>query len=375
MIVEHSDIIDNRISGRYFPPKKWEEIRSTYSAVFAVETIGTSEEGRTISCVKVGSGNYKVLIWSQMHGNETTTTKALMDLLSFLAKESEAQKIFLNFYTFCIIPILNPDGAFLYTRENANKIDLNRDFFSKTQKETLSLMSVYSHFKPDLCLNMHDQRTIFSSGNSGNPATLSFLAPSADDTKCITQSRKDAMRMIAAIHHQLRPLLHKSIGRFDDTYNKNCAGDTFQSLGTPTILFEAGHYPNDYQREETRKYVFYSLIALFEFISDNKSSVNYRDYFKIPENCSVMNDIVITNVKHPDFKEIISIAIQFEEYLEQNTVRFLPKVKKLGKLSNIFGHKTIDAQFQFVKNEKHEILNIGATLNKIYINNELFEIF
>src|SRR5690606_20211915 len=127
---------DTRITGRYFSPDKLEELLISYTSLFSVKIIGSSEKGRAINCVTAGSGRYKVLIWSQMHGNESTTTKALMDLLSYFAKESELQSRILDFFTFCIIPMLNPDGAHLYTRENANSIDLNRDFFNQTQKET-----------------------------------------------------------------------------------------------------------------------------------------------------------------------------------------------------------------------------------------------
>lgn len=366
---------DNRISGRYFSPDKLEELLISYSSLFPINSIGTSENGRVINCIELGSGGFKVLIWSQMHGNESTTTKALLDLLSFLAKETEIQSQFLNFFTFRIIPILNPDGAHLYTRENANKIDLNRDFFIKTQNETKVLLNLYHDFKPDLCLNMHDQRTIFSAGNQGNPATLSFLAPSANEDKTLTKSSVEAMKMIVAMYHQLQPRLDKNIGRFDDTFNKNCAGDTFQSLGTPTILFEAGHFPDDYQREETRKYVFFALIALFEYILKQKPSVNYEDYFSIPENYPIMNDVVVINAKHPDFKDLVSIVIQFEEHLKENTVHFVPKVKKIGHYQEVIPHKTIDAKSHFVKNENQELLKEGMLLKNIYINTEMFEIF
>jgi murein tripeptide amidase MpaA len=39
---------------------------------------------------------------------------------------SERSEKILDAFTFYCIPMLNPDGA-AYTRENANKVDLNRD--------------------------------------------------------------------------------------------------------------------------------------------------------------------------------------------------------------------------------------------------------
>jgi hypothetical protein len=32
-------------------------------------------------------------------------------------------------------------------------------------------------------------------------------------------------------------------------------------MGVPTLLFEAGHFEGDYQREITRKYIFIALIS------------------------------------------------------------------------------------------------------------------
>ena len=61
-----------------------------------------------------------------MHGNESTTTKALFDVLNVFADDdSKDVKKILNDCTIAIIPMLNPDGAKAYTRTNANDIDLN----------------------------------------------------------------------------------------------------------------------------------------------------------------------------------------------------------------------------------------------------------
>ena len=54
-----------------------------------------------------------------------------------------------NKYTLLCIPMLNPDGAFLYTRENANSVDLNRDAFLVSQPEMQLLHTIYKEFEPD----------------------------------------------------------------------------------------------------------------------------------------------------------------------------------------------------------------------------------
>jgi murein tripeptide amidase MpaA len=47
-------------------------------------------------------------------------------IFKFLNGSELAEKLLNNFSFYCI-PMLNPDGAKLYTRLNANQIDLNRD--------------------------------------------------------------------------------------------------------------------------------------------------------------------------------------------------------------------------------------------------------
>ena len=50
---------------------------------------GKSSNNLPIYYLKLGSGPIKILIWSQMHGNESTSTKALFDALSYGCLNSE----------------------------------------------------------------------------------------------------------------------------------------------------------------------------------------------------------------------------------------------------------------------------------------------
>ena len=51
---------------------------------FKISKIGCSVNNEDINVVKVGNGNIKVLAWSQMHGNESTSTKSLLDFINAL---------------------------------------------------------------------------------------------------------------------------------------------------------------------------------------------------------------------------------------------------------------------------------------------------
>ena len=57
---------------------------------FEISEIGSSVLGKTISAIKVGSGEKRLLLWSQMHGNESTTTKALFDFINSLKHSNQS---------------------------------------------------------------------------------------------------------------------------------------------------------------------------------------------------------------------------------------------------------------------------------------------
>src|SRR5690606_25442874 len=203
-------------------------------------------------------------LWSQMHGNETTTTKSVFNFLEKLNANKNAD--WLNFFSFTFLPILNPDGAEAFTRVNANNIDLNRDSVDLSQPESKLLRSVFNEVNPYLALNMHDQRSIFSAGSNPNPATLSFLAPAFNENCDLNKTRIFAMQLIASMANSLKNIAFDTIGRFDDSFNINCIGDMFTYLNVPTILFEAGFASNDYQRKVAQNFVEISLANLFNAI-------------------------------------------------------------------------------------------------------------
>jgi hypothetical protein len=139
--------------------------------------------------------------------------------------------------------------------------------------------------------------------------------------------------------------LPDQIGRFDDSFNINCIGDMFQHLGVPTILIEAGHFPNDYEREETRKFVFMSLVCSFSALSENVIVNNGIDkYLNIPQNKAVFYDIIYKNIKinYDGIEIITNFAVQYKEELIENQVCFNAYIIIIGDLEHNFGHLEYD---------------------------------
>ena len=362
------------ISGRYLNLQHIAPLIGKLPEAFRVEVIGHSVKHSPLFHIVAGTGKTKVLMWSQMHGNESTTTKAVFDLLSFLEKGgAEAEKM-LSDLTLHIVPMLNPDGAYGYTRENANGVDLNRDFCEATQPETRALLQLYDRIKPDFCFNLHDQRTLYGAGRSGKPATVSFLAPAFDESRNFNAARTKAVSVIVTVTNALQPLIPGQIGRFDDSFNPNCAGDTFQSRGTPTILFEAGHFPEDYARETTRKFVFVSLMTALMSLHENVI-VNNRieDYLNIPQNNLNFLDFVYKNVKinYEGKEKITNFGAQFREELSGDEVAFKAEIADVGFSDAVFGHVTVDAGGAPFRDEKGRVPRLGAPAD-FYLGDQEF---
>ena len=203
---------EGTIEGRYLTLESIEPLLKKLNSNNQLSIIGKSVLEKPIYKYQIGDGETKIFLWSQMHGNESTTTKALFDFLNLLNSGTDLARKLLSTFTFFAIPILNPDGAKLYTRANANSIDLNRDSQDLSQPESRVLREAFESFKPDYCFNLHDQRTIFGVSDTGKVATVSFLAPSYNEERDINDSRLKAIELIAGINLVLQQYIPNQVG-------------------------------------------------------------------------------------------------------------------------------------------------------------------
>ena len=363
------------VDRRYLNRDHIKEYLDEFSSKFEIREIGRSVLGEPIQLIKIGSGEKRILAWSQMHGNEATTTRAIFDLLNlfYIEKDNSFLNDILAKCEILIIPMLNPDGARVYTRVNANDVDLNRDLQALSQPESKLLNQVFKDFKPHFCLNLHDQRTIFSAGDTAKPASLSFLTPASDAERSITGARKKSMRLVTYMNDYLQTEIPGGVGRYDDAFNINCAGDSFQSLDVPTILFEAGHYPGDYNRETTRRLIFEALLVVLSGINESVYlDYDHKKYFKIPENRKNLRDIILRRVSLEN--EEVDISIQFYEELEKNHIQFIPKINKIAKNIEEKGLKEIDAGGKKVDFPGVTELTENVIVNKIVLNEIILEL-
>jgi len=145
------------------------------------------------------------------------------------------------------------------------------------------------------------------------------------------------MQIVTKINNSLQLLIPERIGRFDDSFNPNCTGDQYSLLGTPTILIESGFYPEDYTREQTRRYVAEAIFRGIEYINDTEvTGEGYAPYFDIPENKKSFRDYCIVDDKEPTRR----VYVQLEEQLSEGRIVFVPKVVDKSEGEEFYAHTT-----------------------------------
>ena len=151
-------------------------------------------------------------------------------------------------------------------------------------------------------------------------------------------------------------------------------------LGKKEVL---GHYPRDYNREETRKYMALSIFTALDYISNNEIRVDDTShYFHIPENERLFNDVIIRNtlINSNNSSDFCDIGIQYKEVLGKSGLQFRPTIDCIGDLSDKYGHREIDANFKAVSHpdfcdlsENYEIdfLFVESTKTPLFVENNL----
>ena len=318
---------------------------------FSVSTAGQSIDGRNIYLVKAGTGPVKVLLWSQMHGDETTATRVLLDLFNFLSDKStfaQEKEALLSSVTLYFIPMLNPDGAEQFQRRNALGIDINRDALRLQSPEARLLKYVRDSLAPDFGFNLHDQNSATSAGTTGKPASLSFLAPAYNVEKEINESRKRALQIVVKLNSIVQQQIPGHAGRYDDTFEPRAFGDNIQKWGTSTILIECGAYPGDPEKQLIRKVHFLALLGALQSISNGSyASLDSNDYFEIPENGRYYVDLLVKNgqVELYDQWYTMDLAVRLRENTNDDLRSYdlAGYIEDVGDMSVMSGYEEIDA--------------------------------
>lgn len=317
----------------------------------SVESLGQSIQGRDIYQLGYGTGAIKVLLWSQMHGNESTATMALFDLFNFLEGSNDAfdslRQLIKERLSLRFIPMVNPDGAEIFQRRNILDIDLNRDAIDEATPEARILKAARTDFQPAFGFNLHDQQIYYNAKGSSNPATISVLAPAFNEAKEINEVRKKSMQIIVGMNRILQRVIPGHVGKYDDGFEPRAFGDNFQKWGTSTILIESGGYPDDPEKQYIRQLNFMIILnALYEIAVENYHQYEVEDYLEIPDNDNKLMDLIVRRLKVEHRGQLfeVDLGIKRQEYRLDSSYRVAGSIVDKGDLSVFYGYKEVDAE-------------------------------
>jgi hypothetical protein len=272
-------------------------LESRHPESIQLEEVGQSFLGRPIQMLTLGTGQKKILLWSQMHGDEPSATPALLDIVHYLVEhvdEPVAHSI-LQEFTLLMIPMLNPDGAEVYQRRNAQGIDINRDALRLVTPEGRLLKRIRDEHEPMLGFNLHDQDRRTAVGNTGRVANIAVLAVSGDAENTLTPGRRRTKRANAAIVEALAPFIPGGIARYDEDWSPRAFGDNITAWGTPVVLIESGGLPANSDYTELTRLNFVAILAVLQGLAeDDLAAYDPRVYEDLPRNqTKSWSDVVV----------------------------------------------------------------------------------
>ena len=334
-----------------------------HKGLFNIKTLGHSTEGREINLVSAGTGKIRVLLWSQMHGDESTATMALFDIFNFLSASDSfdpIRKELLGKLTLCFIPMLNPDGAERFQRRNALEIDINRDAAMLQCPESVILKGARDSLKADFGFNLHDQSTRHSVGRSFKSATLSFLAPPVDYERSVNPVRERAMKVIVNMYKELSAFIPGHMAKYPDDFEPRAFGDNIQRWGTSTILIESGGWHTDFEKQFIRKMNYTALLSsLLSIATGSYNKQEIENYYKIQDNADFIFDLLIRNLslKVKDRVYKTDLGINRMEIASGDNFYFHSLIEDMGDLSTYFGYEEFDcSNMEAFPGKVHQII-------------------
>jgi len=319
--------------------------------LFVMTPVGRSAEGRTISMLKMGAGKTTVLLWSQMHGDESTATMAIMDMLKFFSQEPDhvVTRSILNKLNLLLIPMLNPDGAERFQRRTAQSIDMNRDALALKTPEARILKETRDTYRPNFGFNLHDQDPRYSVGETRNVSAIALLAPAFDESRSDNNVRLPAKKVAATLATVLHEFIPKNVSKYDDAFEPRAFGDNIQKWGTSTVLIESGGWPGDREKMFVRKLNCVALLTtLYRIAVDQCEHADVNVYEQLPFNTKYLYDVMVRNAQLKANNTVavvtVDIGINIEEEFNPRTrkVELAAKVADIGDLRTHGAFREVD---------------------------------
>ncbi len=348
--LKHAELVDRLLAcSRQFPETA------------QLEKAGVSTGGLEIFLLSLGTGPRRILLWSQMHGDEATATSALLDLAQYLGSHRQEPWVgeILEKFTLLCVPMLNPDGAERGQRRNAQGIDINRDARALQTPEGRLLKALRDRYEPFLGFNLHNQNSLTTVGDTGRVATIALLAVAADvpggmqdRTPNAPASRLQLTRQVTAVLFEaLSPFAYGHISRYDEDFNPRAFGDNLTLWGTPVVLIESGGNPAGQPLNFGVKLNFVGLLAVLNSLATGRiqnANPAVFDALKMNSDTPIYdlllrNAWICTGTGIPIFRGDIAIRHELRGNGAGHSI-----IADIGDLEVFSAHQTVDCSGMMV---------------------------
>lgn len=343
--------VDGLNSRRFTHDTFWRVVApSLKSSALRTEEIGKSMQGRAIRTVTFGEGKTKVLMWSQMHGDESTATMALADIFNYLAAPGSdpLRDRLKSGLTIVFIPMLNPDGAQLFQRRNAAAIDINRDARRLSTPEARALKAERDRLQPEFGFNLHDQNARTRVGPNGKQAAIALEVPAYSADRSYNDVRTRGRLVAATLADMFQSQIPGRVAKYDETFNARAFGDNMQKWGVSTVLIESGALPDDPEKQKLRTLNAAAILGVLDAIATGSyANANPASYESLESNEGGAHNILVMGGKlvlPGEEPMLMDLAIDYDDAVAHRA----PRLREAGDLAEEVAIDTVDASGLFI---------------------------
>jgi Zinc carboxypeptidase len=222
--VDGGCVLTNNISVASLPPISFltyhdqpqienylQSVGSALPAIATYKVLGQSAQGRNLPYLIIDATCQAsppvIFANGTHHGDEPSSTESVLAIPGYLLRNSTTDasvRSLLQTYAFYVMPLVNPDGFALDTRENAAGLDINRDYSYPLRSDADSFKTVEAQLMKSL-----QESVGFHAAIAYHSGAQEVLWPwcytsdvTADDSFFTTAGQKAAQAMNVAIYQQ-----------------------------------------------------------------------------------------------------------------------------------------------------------------------------
>lgn len=155
-----------------------------YNIPLTLFTTSEIPDGATLEeAAKIVSDNGKLNIWyqAQIHPNEPASGEGALVMIDNFVNDP-AYKALLDKVNIVIVPRINPDGSYLFSRATYGGFDMNRDHMSLKAAELAQLHTAYRLFMSEVVIDTHEF-DLYGAMDSWTTMNKSEWMENADDVE------------------------------------------------------------------------------------------------------------------------------------------------------------------------------------------------